>query len=177
MKKVLCISIIMLVSFSKLTFGFDATPMQLFYITKTAFPEIHEIAIFISPERLEKEKVKIERALAGQQLKGRIYKIRMSTDIGRRLKEMKDNSVLVIFSSDVLMDKKSKLYILSKCKSKKISLITSSHDYSDTGALLGVIPNSENKLDIILNLKHNEYLAPLFTEDTILKMGVCQVIK
>lgn len=162
---------------SSYVFAQDANPSQFFYIVKNVFPEIEDVAVFISQESLEENKALMDRAAAQNKIKATIYLIETSTDVGDKIRELKDNSVLVIFSSDVLMKKSTQLYILKNCKDKRISVFTSSRDYSELGALMGLIKNEDKKVDLVLNLKQNEHLKTKFTGEYVEKVGIQEVIQ
>lgn len=114
-------------------FAQDITSFQYMYIIKQVFPKTKEISIFISKDLLQTQQDLINRACAQQQFKAIIYEISNSGDIGRSLKQVGKNDVLLLFPSEVVSKKLNKLYILSKCKEKKISLVTSIPEYSDSG--------------------------------------------
>ncbi|HPG39994.1 MAG TPA: hypothetical protein PLP19_09510 [bacterium] len=149
--------------------------MQLFFLVKQAFPEASEVNIFISKANLAEEKDKIARATVQFQLKALIYDVDNAADIGNGTKKISDNSILIVYDDEVFANKTNKLYILSKCKEKKISLITSSMDYIQSGALLGYIEENSAK-KIILNITHYDYLKEKFTNDVVQKIGVAEVI-
>ncbi|RMF65746.1 MAG: hypothetical protein D6743_07530, partial [Calditrichaeota bacterium] len=87
------------------------------------------------------------------------------------------NAVLVLFDSPEMSRNKSKLYILSKCKAKHIAIVTSSMDYAESGALLGIVKGADQKVKTILNLKHNGFLRNKFTDDLIARVGIEEVIR
>lgn len=149
--------------------------MQLFYLVKQAFPEASEVNIFISKTNLADEKDKIARATVQFQLKALIYDIDNASDIGNGTKKLAENSILIVYDDEVFANKTNKLYILSKCKEKKISLVTSSMDYIQSGALLGYIEETSGK-KIILNITHYDHLKDMFTSDVLQKIGVAEVI-
>lgn len=154
----------------------DANATQFLTIAKQAFGNVGEVAIFISESDLSSEKAIIDRAAAQNGLNVKLYIIKSSIDVNTYLKEIADNSVLVIYQSDVLSKKSTILYILSRCKKKQVALITSSSEYSELGALLGLV--RENKrFKIVLNLKQNEWLKSEFSEDRQLQLGVSEVIE
>ena len=155
----------------------DANASQFFYMIKQLFPDINDVSVFLSEESLANQKTIMDRAAAQYKLKVKIFIIDTSIDVGKRIRELGENSVLVIFNSDVLMKKSTKLYILKNCKGKKIAIFTSSRDYSDLGALMGIIKNGNNSVDLVLNLKHNEHFKPKFTDAFIEKVGISEVIQ
>ena len=151
------------------------TSTQYFYLVKQGFPDAGEISIFISKYDLAHEKEKIERATAQFQMKAVIYEIDCSADIGKATKKMAENSILVIYDDHIFENKKNKLYIISKCKEKKIALVTSSIDYIQSGALLGYVENGDKK-SIILNVTYYDHLKSHFNSETIQKLGITEVI-
>ena len=177
-KKGLCLFVVLLMlSQGAAAFAGDANASQFFYIVKKLFPDATEIAVFISHESLSEQKTMLDRAAAQNKVKATIYLIETSTDVGKRIRELRENSILVIFNSSVLLKKSTQLYILKNCKEKQISVFTSSREYSDLGALLGIIKGSDNTVDLVLNLKQNEYLKPKFTDVLIQQVGIAEVIQ
>ena len=171
------VGIFLVLGWSGVTLAQDANPSQFFGIIKRLFPETGEVAIFISPELIATQKEVIDRSAVQNQIQARIHVVESGIDVGKSIRELQENSLLVIFSSDVLMTKSSKLYILSKCKEKQISIVTSSRDYSESGALLGLVKNEKNRIELVLNLKHSEHLKAKFTEDFIAQAGIKEVIQ
>ena len=177
-KKVICfLGFFLILDWTPFAFSQDANPSQFFYIVKRIFPDIENVAVFISQESLGENKSMMDRAAAQNKVKAKIYIIESSTDVGTRIRELKENSVLVIFSSDVLMKKSTQLYILKNCKEKQISVFTSSRDYSELGALMGLIKSLDRKVDLVLNLKQNEHLKTKFTGDYVEEVGIQEVIQ
>lgn len=103
--------------------------------------------------------------------------VNSASDIGSALRKIKKGSVMILFGSGVLSESKSRLYVLSKCKPKKIAIVTSSNDYAQSGALLSVVWDENQKLKTVLNLKHNEHLRSKFTADFIQTVGIKEVIE
>ena len=108
-------------------------------------------------------------------MKAVIYEIDCTADIGKAAKKLTANSILVIYDDFIFENNKNKLYILSKCKEKKISLITSSMDYIQSGALPGYVEKDDKK-SIILNVTYYNHLKAQFNIETIQKLGVTEVI-
>ena len=176
-KSLLIVLIFMMLVQGSTVIAADANPTQFFYIVKKLFPDVGEIAVFISPDALSAQKTMMDRAAAQNKIKAKIFIIETSTDVGKRIRELRENSVLVVFSSDILMKKSTQLYILKNCKEKQISVFTSSRDYSELGALMGVIKNESNTVELVLNLKNNEYLKPKFSDTFIQQAGIGEVIQ
>lgn len=177
MKKFWLVIVILLFSHGLLLSAQNPTPLQIFFAIKKIFPEIGEISVFISKTDFEKQKIKIGRAAAQSQLRAKLFPIGNSADIGRNLKQLGDSSILVIFDSDIFRQNKNKIYILSKCKEKKIKLVTSSKEYSDSGALIGILAGNDGKTHIVLNLKHRPDLQPVFTDARIQQTGIAEIIQ
>jgi len=155
----------------------NPTPLQVFFAIKKIFPETKEISVFLSKKDFEKQKIKIGRAAAQSQLKAKLFPISNSADIGKSLKQFKESSTLVILNSEIFLQNKNKIYILSKCKEKKIKLVTSSKEYSNSGALIGILTGEDGKTHIVLNLKHRPDLQPVFTDTRIQQTGIAEIIQ
>ena len=155
----------------------DATPAQFFYVIKNIFPDCEKIAIFVSKDKLAGLEKNIARSAKQFNLKPTVYVIESSSQIGGSISKLSNNSVLVIYCSKLLSKSSSKIYILSKCKKKQITLATTSKDYVNSGALLGLITSTENNLDLMANLKQNEHLKSRFTPELIQKIGFKEVIQ
>ena len=155
----------------------NPTPLQIFFIIKKVFPETQEVNLFIPNAVIADEQSKITRAAAQTQLKAKIFGIENATDIGKSLKKLEEGSILFILNSDIIQRKSTKLYILSKCKENKIALITSSSEYSNSGALIGIFKDENQKTQIVLNLKHYDYFKSKFTDDFIQQAGIASVLK
>lgn len=155
----------------------DVTPMQVLFTTKEIFPDCREVAIFVSREYFHANEMNIARASAQNHIKPHVYIIENSSDIGNALNNIDEGSILVVMDSDALTKSNNKLYILSKCKTKRISIVTSSPQYSESGALLGILPDDGQKIKVVLNLKHNKFLKEKFTPDFLAKVGVKEVIE
>ncbi len=153
----------------------EVTTTQYFYLVKQPFPQASEISIFITKKKLASEKEKIDRATVQFQKKAVIYEIENSVDIGKAIKSVNENSILVIYDDAVFKNNTNKLYLLSKCKEKKISLFTSSLDYIESGALLGFV-EKDNKQTIILNITNYDHLKSQFNMEKIQQLGISEVI-
>jgi len=175
--KFLTVALILLLCQTNLVFSIDVTSLQLLFMVKQTFPECKEVSILITEKLLAKEKNRIARASVQNKIKSTIYVISTSSDIGSALSGISEGSIMVLYSSGVLSKNKSKLYILSKCKPKKIVIVTSSSDYSQSGALLGVLKDENQKLKVVLNLKHNAHLKSTFTPAFIQTVGIKEVIE
>lgn len=155
----------------------DATALQFMFTVKKIFPDAKNVSVFMPTSTIDKEKSQLTRASAQAGLKTTVFGVNNYKDIGEALRKIDDGSVLVMFTSASLMDKSSKMFILTKCKKKQIKLVTSSKEYSDSGALLGIIPSDDHKTELILNLKHSAQLADRFTPETIKELGITTVIR
>ena len=176
-KRVMPMVVLMVICLSGIGRAKEVTPMQVLYTTKQFFPTCSEVAIFSSQEYFQKNKDNIARAAAQNKIKPHVYIVEKSTDIGNALGSIADNSILVVFDSATLDQSNNKLYILSKCKTKRITIITSSPQFSNSGALLGILLDKDQKIKMVLNLKHNSFLKDKFTPDTIAKFGIAKIIE
>lgn len=150
--------------------------MIFLFMMKQIFPEAEEVSFFMSEEQVAQLKHGITAASAQMQLKAQICPIKTSMDIGGFIKNISDKSNLIVFSSDVLDKNSAKLYILKKCKEKKVNIFTSISSYSESGALFGIIMGGGQR-DVILNLKHSEHLISHFTPELREKLKVTKVIE
>lgn len=163
-------------SFASNVMAKEASPMQFLYVVKQIFPDNPEIAVFISEDVLAKEENALKRAAAQTQLQPKIYIIGNSADIGKRMRELKPNTILIMFESELLIKKNTMLYVLSKCKENELLLVTSSKEYTELGALLGLLYD-EDQLQVVLNLKHNTQLKPKFSQEFVQVVGIHQIIE
>ncbi len=177
MKRILSVLTLVLVIAGLGWAGNTATPLQVLFVLKKVFPEAKEINVLVTSSQLAAQQKRIGRAAAQTQLKVKIFEINSPTDIGKAIKEIPEAGFLVVFADDELAKNSNKIYILSKCKEKHIALITSSRDYSDSGALLGVLLDANHKTNIVLNLKHNAFLASKFSDEFIQKAGIAEVLQ
>lgn len=154
----------------------DVSALQLLFTVKKVFPSVSEVNILVPEKSLSKVENAIARAATQTKLNAVIFIIERNADIGASIRKMGSKSVLVVIGEDLLSEKSSKLFVLSKCKEKQIALVSSSKSYSDSGALLGVLPGADKKVGLVLNLKHNQHLKSRFTAETIAKLGFNKVI-
>ena len=163
-----------------LTIGFsqagDVTILQMLFVSKKALPEFEEVSVLITKWDMEANMEKINRASAQMQLKLALYAVENSFDIGEVFRKIPPQSALVIIDEGLFDNNKMKLYILSKCKESEISVVTSSQDYFDSGALVGYVMNEQGKRSIMINLTHYAHLQPKFTEEFIQVAGIEKVI-
>lgn len=157
-------------------FAAGENPMIFLFMMKQIFPDAKEVTFFMSEEQVAKLKHGITAASAQMQLKAQICPIKTSMDIGGFVKGVSNESNLIVFSSDVLEKNSAKLYILKKCKEKKINIFTSIPSYSESGALFGIIMGGGAR-DIILNLKHSGHLVSHFTPELRETLKVTKVIE
>ncbi|MCK5147490.1 hypothetical protein KAR48_12105 [bacterium] len=156
--------------------GDDANATQYLTMAKMAFQDAKEVIVFISEADLAKEKDIINRAALQNKLKVKIYLIANSIDVGKRMREIPSNSILVVYQSEVLRKKSTQLFILKKCKDKQIAVITSSNEYSELGALIGLV-KTNGRFELVLNLKQNSWAATRFPTDVIERLGIGRVIQ
>jgi len=155
----------------------DASPSQFFYVIKKLMPDCKEISMFMSSETIDKKKVSINRAALQNKIKVKIFPIESAIELGKNIRLLKDGDVLIVYSSDVLLNKSSAVYVLKKCIEKNIAVITSSKLYSDLGAFLGLIRGEDSKLKVIVNFKQYAELQSSITQEKLQLAGVTQVIK
>lgn len=157
--------------------GFSkVTPLQLFYISKKVFAEKQEAYVLIDQKTFNQAEAAIKRASAQMQLELKIYLIGSKMDVGNAFKEIKDSGVLVVFDSHLLNQSATRLYVMSKCKDKHISIITNSTEYGDSGALLTLFSTDAGETKIKLNLQKNEEQKNRFTEELIKSSGITDVL-
>ncbi len=158
-------------SFAKVTW------LQYFYAIKKIFPDTKEIAIMLPKDQEASQKAALAKAAVSIGVKVKLYLVEDARSIGSNIKMIPDNSVLVVYDAPVLMEKSSRVYILSRCKEKNITVVTASQEYSDSGALIGLLRGDDGKLKIVVNLKFSPELAAKFTPEFIQKTGVSQVLQ
>ncbi len=174
--KVLLLTI--LVGFSTQSIAKDATAAQFLYMIHKILPEAKTVSVFLSSDQLDKAKTKLARAGATFGVKVKIYLVDTQKNIGENLKAIADNSVLVVYDTPTLMKKSSRMFILSKCKEHNIAVVTSSADYSKSGAFLGLIVDDKYKMkDFLVNLQNYSRFASKFTDEFKLALGVTKVFK
>lgn len=156
----------------------NATAAQYLYMVNKIVPEKKNVAIFMSKEMVETEKVKLERAASTFDLSVTVYIIESPRNIGESLKKIDDSSALVVYETEILQEKSSKMFIISKCKEKNIPVITPSEEYVKAGALVGIIVDEKFKMSqLLINLQNYSQFAPKFTEEFTLALGVTELIK
>ena len=155
--------------------GGSVNALHYFYLVHQVFPEVTDLYIMIDKDRLASEMSKIQSGSAQYSIKTSVYDAENQVDIGKAIRDMKENSYVVIYDDQIFLEKKNMMYILSKCTERQISIITSSREYIEAGALLGYIDDGGSK-KIVLNLKHYEHLKEKFTVEFIQKVGIHEVI-
>jgi ribosomal protein L30E len=151
--------------------------LQLLFTVKKILPETKTIAVFITEKSYNTSQEKLARAAVQSQLEVKVYKISDSKSIGKSLKKLKNVGVLLVYNDPVLAEKKNRLFILSKSKSKKIPIISSSQEYSDSGALIHLSKGADKRTQIVINLKQSEYLSGKFTDEAKEKLGIAKLIR
>jgi len=177
LKKLFSILLLLIVFVNAAVFAQEASPSQYFYVIKKLLPDTKSVSIFMDPELIIKEKVSINRAALQNNLKVRIYPISTPIDIGKNIRQLKDGSILIVYSSDVLTSKSSVAYVLKKCIEKNVTVVSSSPLYSDLGAFLGLIKGEDNKLKIVVNFKQYANLQNNVMQERMQLVGVTQVIE
>lgn len=155
----------------------NPTPLQMFYSVKKVFPAVKQVNIFIETDQVAVSKEKIARAAAQNQLKAVIYPIATPADINKALKSVSNNGVVILFHSKLFEADNTRLFILKKCKEKHLRLVTSSADYTKSGALVGILPTPDHKMGIVVNLKHSPEYRGQFTDSFIQQAGIAEVIQ
>jgi len=177
MSKIFLTFITVIFLFNSLLNAQNVTPRQYFFTIKKIFPETQNIDLLIEESQLDDLKNDIAKAAAQAQLKVKIYPVNDTKSIGKSVKKLKNSGTLVVLPSPVINNNSSKMFILSKCKEKDISIVTESKEYSDSGALLGLFPQEGAKTKIVLNLKHSQELLARFTPDYAKQIGISEVIQ
>jgi ABC-type uncharacterized transport system substrate-binding protein len=156
----------------------NATAAQYLYMVNQIIPEKKNVAVFMSKELVETEKMKLERAATTFKLKVTVYIIESPRNIGESLKMIDENTALVVYETPVLQEKSSKMFIISKCKEKNIPIVTPSEEYVKSGAFIGIVVNEKLKVSqLLVNLQNYSQFAPKFTEEFTLALGVTEIIK
>lgn len=176
MKKLLLFAVILMALITQVVHAGDVNAGHFLFMAKKIFPEKTDISVFISKETLQVQRSQLERASAQYQLKTNVYLVESNLDVGKNIKKLNDNDILIVMDSELLTKKSTQLYILKNCKAKQISLITSSREFSTMGALLGVI-SAEDQIDLVVNLKHNEHLKSKFNDGYLKEIGITEVIQ
>ncbi len=150
---------------------------KIFYVIKSLFPETQKVYVLIDQNSLPGEKENIARAAAQNKFKVTIFPVDLAADISKALREIPENSVVVVYNSEIFSNKSSKLFILKKSKEKKLALVACTEDYSRSGALVGIIPQASGKTKIVVNLKHSPAYQSKFTSDLVQQTGIAEVIR
>ena len=172
--KVLCIVLIAMVITVQAA---EPTFMQYLYSAKQVLPDAKKIAVFTSQEKFDSDKDALNKAGQRTGLAVKVFVISDMKSIGSNIKMLSDEDVILVTNVSVLMNKSSKLFILSKCKDKKMPIISASEDYTQSGALIGLLKGDDGRSKIVLNIKHSPYLASRFTDEFNQKAGVKELIQ
>ncbi len=158
-------------------FARNATAAQYLYMVSKVIPEKKNVAVFMSKDIVEKEKIKLERAAATFGITATIYLIDTAKTIGASLKKLNGDEALVVYETPVLDEKSSKMFILSKCKEKSIPVISPSEEYAKAGAFIGIIVNEKFKMSkLMINLQNHADQSSKFTEEFNSSLGITQVL-
>ncbi len=150
---------------------------KIFYVVKSIFPENQNVYVLIDRDLLGTEKENIARAAAQNKVKVTIFPVDLAADISKALREIPDNSVLIVYNSKIFANKSSKLFILKKSKEKNLALVACTDDYSRSGALVGIIPLASGKTRIVVNLKHSPAYQNKFTDNLVQQTGIAEIIR
>ena len=153
------------------------TYMQYFYSVKQVLPEAKQIAVFLTKDKYEADKDALNKAAQRTQLKVKVLLASDMKSIGQGINNMGAVDVLLVSDAEVLNKKASRLFVLSKCKDKKVPIISASEEYSQQGALIGLLKGENGRSKIVLNVKHAPYLASRFTEEFNKKAGIKELIQ
>ncbi len=168
---------ILILCFLMVAMAGGVTTLQFFFTVKKIFPSADHVHILISKKAFNEQKTKIVRSANQVQLKTTIYEIESMSDIGSKINQIPDHAIVIVYSNPILMNKKSRLFILKKSTDKQLSLVTDSEAYTRAGALVGLLPAEDDRTKLVVNLTHNKNIAGRFTPEFIQKMGIAQVIR
>lgn len=155
----------------------EPTFLQYLYSAKQVLPEMEQVGIFITQDHYDASKDEINKACSRTSVKAKVFIVSDAKSIGKNLKNVEGIDLLLVTQADVLNEKSSRLFVLSKSKDKKIPLLSSSEDYSTSGALIGLLPGDGGRSKIVLNVKHTPYLAARFTDEFNKKAGIKELIQ
>jgi len=176
MRKITLITLALVLS-TQICLANQPSPLQIFYSIKKILPEAKKVGVFIPEETFKNDETKIARASKQMGMEVKVYLIKDTKSIGKNMKKLKDVDILVVYDDPVLVNKSSMMFVLSKCKDKKIPIISSSEDYSNAGALIFLGRDDNKKIYYVLNLKHTEYLAAKFDDASVEKLGIAKLIR
>lgn len=155
----------------------SVTMLQYFFLTKKVLPETEAVSIFIPSALVEDEKPKIALAAAKMGLKVFIHPVDNADEASLNLKQLKENSVLLVYDSPELNSAPVRNRILATCNAGNILVISSSRSYLDGGALLGVWKGEDGKIKLTLNLKKSPALSSRFNDFRLQQIGADEVIR
>ncbi len=177
MKKICLILLTIILMINHTMANKHPTYLQILYSIKKVFPEAKQVHLLIAQEDLENAHKKIERSSAQSHLKSIIHPIDTPAQINQALIAIPDGEIVVLYPSSLFQKNNIKLFILKKIKEKKMFLVTTSTQYSQSGALLGVLPEEGKKTKIVLNLKHYPYLKEKLDINTLKAVNFAQIIQ
>ncbi len=157
--------------------GQGVTWQQYFYVVNKIFPDSKEINVLLPQEEESAQKHAIARAATLFKMKVKIFLASDARSIGSNFKLIPENSVVIIYNAPLVNEKNTMLYILTQAKEKKLALITANREYSDAGALVGLLRDETGHLRVYVNLKYSPGLAAKFTPEFNQKIGVAQVLQ
>jgi len=153
------------------------TFLQYFFSIKKVLPDTKQVGVFLPESEFSVQKEKIAMASKRSGIKVKVFLISDMKSIGENMKSINGIDILLVYENPLLMEKSSRMFILSKCKDKKIPLITASEKYSKFGALLGLLKDENGHSKIVLNLKYSPNLAAIFTDEYVKKTGIAKRIQ
>lgn len=149
---------------------------QYFFVARNIFPDAKEICILLPEEEKGSQETALGRAAAQFHFKVKLYLFSDALSIGKDIKMIPEESILIVSNSPLTQDKSSMIYILSQCKEKNISVVSASQEYVDAGALIGLVRESGH-LRVLINLKFSQKLASKFTPKFNQKIGIVKVLQ
>jgi len=170
-------SIMMVLAIVISAFGKDVTYLQFFYTIKNVFPDVKEVAIFLPQDLQEQEQSKIASASVKMGVTAKLYLITDVQSIGNNTKLLNQKSVVLIYNAPILAEKSNRDFIIKKCAEMQIPVVTSSQDFVQAGALIGLLPDENNKLKLIVNVQQYPQIASLFSAEFSQKVGVAEIIR
>jgi len=136
--------------------GKEITPNQYYYIIRQLFPDKEKINVFIDKNNYNEIKKDITRASTIFKFDTKLYSIDSPRDIGKFLKDIKKDELLLIFPNELFESSRFKVFILKQTKENGIYLISNYESYSTGGALVAIIIDSETeKTKVLINLANH----------------------
>lgn len=151
--------------------------LQYFFTVKKILPETKTVGVFIDEATYSQKEVKIKRAATQSGVQVKVFLVTDRKSIGKFMKELQGVDVLLLSRNSVLDQKSSRIFILSRSKEMNIPVISSSQEYSKSGAFLYLYKDENHKTHMVVNLKQTPYLAHRFGDEEAKKMGISKLIR